>query len=111
MFVMVAVVRKALEVVDLILGIPVGHENITVRIYEQSDILSAEVRNPITNEVVMNVPLASLGNITKLVETIAQHLSANAVARLSLTPRSDAPAQGKKEDDASTPKNDDSTTK
>ena len=97
-------------VVDLVLGIPVGHENITVRIYKQSDILSAEVRNPITNEVVMNVPLASLGNITKLVETIAQHLSASAVARLSLTSRSDAPAQGKKEDDTSTPKNIDAST-
>jgi hypothetical protein len=73
-------------VIDLVLGIPVGQETITVRIYKQSDILSAEVRNPITNEAVMSVPLSSLGNITKLVETISQHLSANAVARLSLTP-------------------------
>ncbi len=69
-------------VIDLVLGIPVGQETITVRIYKQSDILSAEVRNPITNEVVMSVPLSSLGNITKLVETIAQHLSANSAARL-----------------------------
>lgn len=78
-------------VIDLVLGVPVGQETITVRIYKQSDILSAEVRNPITNEAVMSVPLASLGNITKLVETIAQHLSANAAARLSLTPHTGAP--------------------
>jgi len=75
-------------VIDLVLGVPVGQETITVRIYKQSDILSAEVRNPISNEAVMSVPLASLSNITKLVETIAQHLTANAAARLSLTSKS-----------------------
>jgi hypothetical protein len=73
-------------VIDLVLGVPVGHETITVRIYKQSDVLSAEIRNPITNEAVMSVPLASLSNITKLVESIAQHLSSNAAARLSLAP-------------------------
>ena len=88
-------------VIDLVLGIPVGQENIAVRIYKQSDILSAEVRNPITNEAVMSVPLSSLGNITKLVETIAQHLSSNAAARLSLMPKSGAAAQEKNEDDTS----------
>jgi hypothetical protein len=88
-------------VIDLVLGIPVGQENITVRIYKQSDILSAEVRNPITNEAVMSVPLSSLGNITKLVETIAQHLSANAAARLSLAPGGTPPASKEKEDDDS----------
>ncbi|HEX3375450.1 MAG TPA: hypothetical protein VHS29_01230 [Candidatus Acidoferrales bacterium] len=93
-------------VIDLVLGIPVGHDTITVRIYKQSDILSAEVRNPITNETVMSVPLSSLGNITKLVETIAQHLSANTAARLSLTPRSEAPALGSNEDGASAAKDD-----
>jgi|SRR5665213_1323221 len=87
-------------VVDLVLGIPVGQETITVRIYKQSDILSAEVRNPITNEAVMSVPLAALGNITKLVETIAQHLSANAVARLSLAPNTSAPTVKKEESEA-----------
>ncbi len=75
-----------------------------------SDILSAEVRNPITNEAVMSVPLSSLGNITKLVETIAQHLSANAAARLSLAPASSAPAHGKKEDDTSRAKDDEAPT-
>jgi hypothetical protein len=78
-------------VVDLVLGIPVGHENITVRIYKQSDTLSAEVRNPITNQAVMSVPLSSLGNITKLVETIAQHLSADAAACLLLSPAPPTP--------------------
>jgi hypothetical protein len=84
-------------VVDLVLGIPVGSDTITVRIYKQSDILSAEVRNPITNEAVMSVPLGSLGNITKLVETIAQHLSANAAARLSLAPSASTPTVNKEE--------------
>ena len=84
-------------VIDLVLGVPVGQETITVRIYKQSDILSAEVRNPVTNEAVMSVPLASLGNITKLVETIAQHLSANAAARVSLAPKSSAPTVKKEE--------------
>jgi len=71
-------------VVDLVLGIPVGEETITVRVHKQSDTLSVEVKNPITNETVMSLPLAALGNITKLVESIAQHLTSNAKARLSL---------------------------
>lgn len=73
-------------VVDLVLSIPVGEETITVRVHKQSDTLSLEVKNPITNEAVMSLPLAALGNITKLVESIAQHLAANAKARLSLGP-------------------------
>jgi hypothetical protein len=79
-------------VIDLVLGIPVGGENITVRIYKQSDTLSAEVKNPITNHVVMSVPMASLGNITKLVESIAQYLSSNAAARHAMSPPSSHPA-------------------
>jgi len=81
-------------VVDLVLGIPVGEETITVRVHKQSDTLSVEVKNPITNETVMSLPIAALSNITKLVESIAQHLTANAKARLSLGPGSVAPAQG-----------------
>jgi hypothetical protein len=76
-------------VVDLVLGIPVGEENITVRVHKQSDTLSVEVKNPVTNETVMSLPLTSLGNITKLVESIAQHLSANAKVRLSLRNRAE----------------------
>ncbi len=79
-------------VIDLVLGIPVGGVTITVRIYKHSDTLSAEVKNPITNQVVMSVPLASLRNITKLVETIAQHLSANAADRALLSPPSESAA-------------------
>jgi len=71
-------------VVDLVLGIPVGGENLTVRIHKQSETLSVEVKNPVTNETVMSLPIAALSNITKLVETVAQHLTANAKARLSL---------------------------
>ncbi len=80
-------------VVDLVLGVLVGGDIITVRIYKQSDTLSAEVKNPATNETVMSVPLASLSNITKLVESIAQHLSANAAARLSWLPAAPLPAK------------------
>lgn len=86
-------------VIDLVLGVPVGENNITVRIHKQTGTLSAEVKNPTTGEAVMTVPLASLSNITKLVETIGQHLSANAAARLALSPGNAAPesAEGPRE--------------
>jgi hypothetical protein len=80
-------------VVDLVLGIPIGEETITVRVHKQSDTRSVEVKNPITNEIVMSLPIAALGNITKLVESIAQHLTANAKARLSLGSGAPAPAE------------------
>jgi hypothetical protein len=73
-------------VVDLVLGVPLDGETITVRVYKQSDTLSLAVKNPITNETVMSLPIAALGNITKLVEGIAQHLAANPKARLALGP-------------------------
>jgi hypothetical protein len=79
-------------VVDLVLGVPIGGETITVRVHKQSDTLSVEVKNPITNETVMSLPLAALGNITKLVEGIAQHLTTNAKARLAMGHGSVAPA-------------------
>jgi len=79
--------------IDLVLGVPVGEETITVRVYKQLDTRSAEVKNPITNETVMSLPLASLGNITKLVDSIAQHLTMNPKARLALAPGPVAPAQ------------------
>jgi hypothetical protein len=82
-------------VVDLVLGIPIGEETITVRVHKQSDTRSVEVKNPITNEIVMSLPIAALGNITKLVESIAQHLTANAKARLSLGSGAPAPAESK----------------
>jgi hypothetical protein len=43
-----------------------------------------EVKNPVTNETVMSLPIAALGNVTKLVETVAQRLTTNAKARLSV---------------------------
>jgi hypothetical protein len=73
-------------VVDLVLGVPLGGETITVRVHKQADTLSVAVKNPLTNETVMSLPLAALGNITKLVEGIAQHLAANEKARLALGP-------------------------
>ena len=83
-------------VVDLVLGVPVEGETITVRVHKQSDTLSVAVKNPITNETVMSLPLAALGNISKLVEAIAQHLATNAKARLALGPGV-APPQKKEE--------------
>jgi hypothetical protein len=79
--------------IDLVLGVPVGDETITVRVHKQSDTLSAEIKNLITNQTVMSLPLASLGNINKLVETIAQHLSANVKVLHSLRPAAVAPAE------------------
>lgn len=73
-------------VIDLVLGVPVEGETITVRVHKQSDTLSVAVKNPLTNETVMSMPVAALGNISKLVEAIAQHLTANAKARLALGP-------------------------
>jgi hypothetical protein len=78
-------------VVDLVLGIPVCGETITVRVYKQPNTHTVEVKNPISNETVLSLPLNSLGNISKLVENIAQHLSANAATRLSLGNTSAAP--------------------
>jgi hypothetical protein len=79
--------------VDLVLGVPVGEETVTVRVHKQSDTLSAEIKNLITNQTVMSLPLASLSNINKLVETIAQHLSANVHVLRSLRPVAVAPAE------------------
>ena len=73
-------------VVDLVLGVPIEGETITVRVHKQSDTHSIAVKNPLTNETVMSLPLAALGNISKLVEAIAQHLATNSKARLALGP-------------------------
>jgi hypothetical protein len=80
--------------IDLTLGIPVGDETITVRIHKQSDTRSAEVKNPVTNETVMSLPLALLSNITKMVENISQHLAMNSKARLALAPDTAAQSGG-----------------
>lgn len=67
-------------VIDLILGVPVGGKTVTVRVQKQAETLSVEIKDPATNTTFMSVPLASLSNISRLVETIAQHLSTNAAA-------------------------------
>lgn len=84
-------------VVDLTLGIPVGEENFTVRVHKQSGTLSVEVKNPVTNETVMSLPIAALGNVTKLVETVAQRLTTNAKARLSVGRSSEVQPESSRE--------------
>ena len=42
---------------------------------------SVEVKSPKSNTTVMKLPLSSLNNLAKLVETIGRYLSANASAR------------------------------
>ena len=65
-------------VVDLMLGVPVGGKTITVRVQKKEDGSAVEVKHSANNKTLLSLPLASLGNIGKLLETIAQHLSANA---------------------------------
>jgi hypothetical protein len=64
-------------VIDLVLSVPVAEKAITVRVHKEAGTVSVEVKHPITNETVFSLPLASLNNIGKLVETIAQHLVTN----------------------------------
>jgi hypothetical protein len=72
-------------VVDLMLGIPVGEKVITVRVHKEAGTASVEVKHPVTNETVISLPLTSLNNLGKLVETIAQHLLANPKAAALLS--------------------------
>jgi hypothetical protein len=83
-------------IVDLVLGIPIDGTTIAVRVYKQAEISSAEIRNPTTHEVVMSLPLASLGNMNKVVETITQYLTTNAQARLAMGIDSATPRQSTK---------------
>jgi hypothetical protein len=64
-------------VIDLMLGIPVAGKTITVRIQKREDASSLDVKHATTNKTLLTLPLTSLSNMTKLVETIAQHFSAN----------------------------------
>jgi hypothetical protein len=65
-------------VVDLMLGVPVGGKTITVRVQKKEDGSAVDVKHSANNKTLLSLPLASLSNIGKLLETIAQHLSANA---------------------------------
>jgi len=46
-------------VVDLMIGVPVAGDSLTVRIQKQADRLSVEVKHRPTNTVIMSRPLAS----------------------------------------------------
>jgi hypothetical protein len=61
-------------VVNLVLGVPFGEKVAAVRIHKLADTSSVEVKHPVTNEVIMGLPLSSLNNIGKLLEAISQYL-------------------------------------
>ncbi len=69
--------REALlrGVVDLSIGVPVGDGMVMVRIYKQPDNLCVEVKDHATNTTFMQLPFASLGNMCKMIETIAKQLA------------------------------------
>jgi hypothetical protein len=64
-------------VVDLMLGVPVAGKVCTVRVHKQAETVSVGIKHPVTNETILSLPLASLSNVSKLVEAIAQYLLAN----------------------------------
>jgi len=64
-------------VVDLVLGVPLGDKVVAVRIHKLAGTSSIEVRHSVTHETIIGLPLASLGNISKLLETISRYLLAN----------------------------------
>jgi hypothetical protein len=65
-------------VIDLMLGVQVGEKMVTVRVQKLADSMSVEAKMADTNKTIMNIPQSSLGNLSKLVETITQHLTENA---------------------------------
>ena len=67
-------------VIDLMVGVPVAGENVTVRIQKSANSSTVEVRHHPTNAVVMSLPLGVLSNISKLVETVSLHLATNPTA-------------------------------
>lgn len=79
------------EIIDLTLGIPASGSVLTVRVQKAAD-SSAEVKSPTNGATVMRLPLSSLNNIGKLVETVGQYLSTNTSAR-QLLERTAAPSE------------------
>jgi hypothetical protein len=65
--------------IDLMLGVPVEDKVITVRVLKQSATSVVEVKNPVTNSTLLELPIASLYNLSKLMDSVAKHLTANAV--------------------------------
>ncbi len=64
-------------VIDLLLGVPVGDKTLMTRIQKQAAASSVEVKLQASSETVMTLPLASLSNIPKLIETVGKYLAAN----------------------------------
>jgi len=61
--------------VDLVLGVPVGNKTVTVRIQKQAETSSVEVRHHPANSAIMTAPLAALGNLSKFIAIIGEHLA------------------------------------
>jgi hypothetical protein len=76
----------AFENISLLLGVPIAGSVISVRVEKVAGSPFADVKHPLTNATVMNVPLASLNNVAKLLKTIGQYLIANPSVRQSLEP-------------------------
>lgn len=72
------------ETIDLMLGIPIRSGIVTVRVEKAAESVSADVKNPISGELVMRLPLASLHNVANVVKTIEDYLAANSAARTAL---------------------------
>lgn len=71
---------SAQGVIDLMLGVPINGKTLMVRVQKQNDAATVEVKHITNNKTLMTLPLASLSNIAKLVETVGRHLSANAAS-------------------------------
>jgi len=62
-------------IVDLQVAVPVGGKTITVRVRKGTDNPSIEVKHPVTEATFMTLPVASLSNVPKLIESVAKHLA------------------------------------
>lgn len=70
--------------VDLQITVAAGERMVTVRIRKAADSPVAEVKHPVTDVAFMTVPIATLGNIPKLMDGIAKHLILNPEVTKSL---------------------------
>jgi hypothetical protein len=71
----------ARETIDLVLGIPLSRELVTVRVEKLAGSLEAEVKSPTSDAAIMKLSLSALNNISKAVKIIAEYLAANPSAR------------------------------
>jgi len=77
------------QTVSLTLGIPLSGKVHTVKVESEEGSLCAEVKNPSDNAVIMKLPVASLNNIGKLVQGIADFVNANPSAMLLMAGSAD----------------------